>query len=200
MHSIGVLAYGSLIDDPGEEIESLITRRIEEDIVTPFKVEFARESSGRDGAPTLIPVGEGGACVRAAILVLEEGVTVDQAKDVLWRRETRRKTGTYDPPPDQTQNTVLIETLEDFHGVQTVLYTRIGSNITSLTPQRLAELAIQSARVKAGVQRRDGISYLLNAKRNGIETPLMPEYENEILKKSGTNSLEEASESLGRSR
>jgi len=55
------LAYGSLIDDPGSEIQPVIARLIE-GVETPFKVEFARSSEKRDGAPTLVPVKEGGAC------------------------------------------------------------------------------------------------------------------------------------------
>ena len=51
---IGILAYGSLIDDPGREIEPLIIRRLK-GVETPFQIEFARSSSTRDGAPTLIP-------------------------------------------------------------------------------------------------------------------------------------------------
>ncbi len=202
MSSVGILAYGSLIDDPGEEIESLIARRIEEDVVTPFNVEFARKSSVRDGAPTLIPVDKGGTHIRAVILVLKDSVSVRRAKDILWRRETAKigTSRTYDPPPNPTKNTVLIEELESFLGIDKVLYTRIGSNIRCLTPRRLAELAIKSARAKAGARGRDGINYLLKAKSNGIETPFMPDYENKILKKTGTKSLEEALGALGRSR
>ncbi len=143
MGSIGILAYGSLINGPGEEIESVIARRIEEDAITPFRVEFARKSSSRDYAPTLIPVSSGGARVRAVILLLQGTISEKHAKDMLWRRETSN-IGTskpYDPPPDPERNSVLIERVKDFHSVDTVLYTRIGSNIDKLTPERLAELA-----------------------------------------------------------
>ncbi len=51
--TVGILAYGSLIDDPGAEIEPVILRRI--DCRTPFKVEFARASESRKGGPTLVP-------------------------------------------------------------------------------------------------------------------------------------------------
>jgi hypothetical protein len=51
---IGILAYGSLIDNAGEEIAPLIVERIE--CFTPFKIEFARLSSTRSNAPTLVPV------------------------------------------------------------------------------------------------------------------------------------------------
>ncbi len=40
--TIGILAFGSLIDNPGREIESaLVGRKL--DVITPFGVEFARE-------------------------------------------------------------------------------------------------------------------------------------------------------------
>lgn len=48
MHNeVGILAYGSLQNDPGMEIAPLIEHRIVE-VLTPFEVEFARSSrSGR---------------------------------------------------------------------------------------------------------------------------------------------------------
>ena len=55
MEKIGILAYGSLIDDPGIEIEPLIKKRIK-NIQTPFKIEIARKSTTRGDGPTLIPV------------------------------------------------------------------------------------------------------------------------------------------------
>ncbi|GAA4131236.1 hypothetical protein ACFFTN_26415 [Aminobacter aganoensis] len=60
--AVGILAYGSLIGDPGAEIEPAITSRIA--CLTPFPVEFARQSRTRKGAPTLVP-SERGASIRA---------------------------------------------------------------------------------------------------------------------------------------
>ena len=40
--TIGILAYGSLLDDPGRELACTV-RRID-DAETPFNVEFARRS------------------------------------------------------------------------------------------------------------------------------------------------------------
>lgn len=85
--SIGMLAFGSLIGNPGDELLSLICRRID-NVETPFRVEFARRSQHRDGAPTLVPVDRGGAQVNAAILVLDEAVQETEAKNKLYRRET----------------------------------------------------------------------------------------------------------------
>ena len=39
---------------------------------------------------------------------------------------------------------------------------------------------------------KDGISYLIDAKRCGIQTQLSPDYEKEILRLTGTDSLEAA--------
>ena len=92
VNSVGILAYGSLIDDPGCEIKAVISCKLK-GVQTPFNVEFARRSSTRGGAPTLVPVEEGGAPVKAVILVLEEQVSVDQAKDMLHRREIHQVCG-----------------------------------------------------------------------------------------------------------
>lgn len=198
---IGILAYGSLIDDPGEEIKAVTIDRIKE-ILTPFKVEFARSSRRRNGAPTLVPVQSGGANVKAQIYILKENVCEKEAADMLLRRETN-KVGSkeeYRPPTQPNEDTVVVERLESFHGIDVVLYTKIGANIHPLTPQKLAQLAIKSALSEAGEQGRDGISYLINAKRNGIKTPLMSEYEREILQKVHANTLEEALEILQKKR
>ena len=48
------------------------------------------------------------------------------------------------------------------------------------------------ASTPSGAGARDGISYLVAAKQNGIVTPLMADYEREILRQTGGRSLEEA--------
>ena len=193
MGDVGILAYGSLIDDPGCEIEAVISSK-REDVQTPFNVEFARCSSTRGGAPTLVPVEEGGAQVKAVILVLKERASLDEAKDMLWRRETNNiGTGQcYERPASPEQDKVFVEHLNDFGGISSVIYTRIASNISPLTAPQLAELAIQSATSAHGAEKRDGISYLISAKRNGIVTPLSTAYEKEILQKTQSRDLEEA--------
>lgn len=194
MNHIGIIAYGSLIDDPGKEIEAKIVARVRS-IKTPFKVEFARSShKTRDGSPTLIPVEVGGVGVLAEILVLEENVSLEKAQNMLWRRETRKiqTAETYSPPRSPGTNDVIIERLNDFHGIDVVLYTKIAPNIKNVTSQKLAELAIESAGAEAGTKGMDGISYLIASKRNGVFTPLMPDYESEILRRVGADGLEEA--------
>jgi hypothetical protein len=87
--SVGILAFGSIADKPGTELAAATTRRIE--VETPFAVEFARSSRTRDGAPTLVPVSEGGTHASAVVLVLKGSVTAAQAHAMLYERETRRR-------------------------------------------------------------------------------------------------------------
>ena len=184
---VGILAYGSLIDDPGPEIEPHITRRIS--CRTPFKVEFARASRTRTGGPTLVPYAEGSQ-VAAQILVVD--LSPKEATDRLYRRERRKFDPDvfYIPPKVITSNTVVVESLRPFEGIETVLYTRIAANIEGLTATELAKHAVDSARARQ--DSCDGISYLMNAKRYGIQTTLSPEYEKEILRLTGTDCLEAA--------
>ncbi len=195
MTTIGILAYGSLIEDPGIELSPLIVER-KMGVETPFRIEFARSSSSRCNAPTVIPVENGGSRVKATILVLKAGVTLQQAEDLLWRRETRNECSDkhYARPsqPNPNPNRVIVESLESFNAIDVVLYTSIGSNIDDLSPTRLAELAIESAKAKAVKGGKDGVSYLIFLKRHGISTPLMPAYESEILRLMNAVSLEAA--------
>lgn len=192
--TVGILAYGSLISDPRDEIMNAHTRIIY-DIMTPFHIEFARSSNGRGGAPTLVPVTRGGAHVKGQVFVMD--VSEADAADILYRREigkTGDMTRTYNPPTSVTNNTVLVKHLPHFAGLDVVLYTQIAATIGPLTAKQLATLAIDSvAKAKKGL---DGISYLIAAKHNGIETALSPDYEAEILKKTGCSSLEEALSSI----
>ena len=87
--AVAILAFGSLADEPGDELRPVIAVRVA--VQTPFPVEFARSSRTRGGAPTLIPVTEGGARVPATLLILAEPVTVQAARLLLYRRETHRE-------------------------------------------------------------------------------------------------------------
>ena len=193
MTTVGILAYGSLIEDPGIEISPLIVEH-RTGVETPFRIEFARSSSSRSNAPTVIPVENGGSHVQATILVLEASVTLQQAEDLLWRRETRneRSEKHYARPSKPNPNRVVVESLGNFNGIDIVIYTSLGSNIPDLSPTRLAELAVASARANAGKDGKDGIGYLISLKRQGISTPLMPAYESEILRLLNAESLEAA--------
>jgi len=191
MANIGILAYGSLINDPGLEIQSATINRID-NIFTPFHVEFARMSSKRDGAPTLVPVDSGGNHIRAVIFIIDDRVSTREASDILWRRETHQTDRNKGYLPDITnKNQVWIKRLDRSFGLDIVLYTWIEANINPLNSKKLAELAISSARKDAGGG-EDGISYLIAAKNIGIVTPLMIDYENEIFKILKVSTLEDA--------
>ena len=193
MARIAILAFGSLIEDPGEEIGPLIRERIRP-VTTPFSIEFARSSGYRCGAPTLIPVDAGGFPVNAVLLVLDDTVGLEPAMSLLWRRETGNQFSgkEYSRPVDPTPNQVVVECIRSFHGCDVALYTKIGSNIEELNPDHLADLAIRSAHAKAGANRKDGISYLASVIRQEITTPLLPEYRDAILRMTGAGNLVEA--------
>lgn len=190
---IGILAYGSLLEEAGEEIAPLVVEKIP-GVKTPFQIEFVRSSPTRGGAPTVVPVESGGAAVRGTVLVLLDRVSIEEARDLLWRRETRNEgTGQhYRRPADPDPNKMLAEELPSFAGVAVVLYARFGPTLSNPTPEELAALAIKSAMSDAGKRGRDGISYLISLKRQGIVTPLMPAYERAILETTGAATLEDA--------
>jgi hypothetical protein len=192
---LGILAYGSLINEPGEEIAAATVEIIRDAITTPFPVEFARSSHIRAGAPTLVPVATGGRHIPARIFVLRGDVSDQEAREMLWRRETGKKGsapssfGRSDPGP----NDVVIDEVVDFHGIRKVLYTRIRPNIDPLTPQHLAELALRSACcTKVAAKGRDGISYLMAALGNAAHTRLSAAYERELLHRTHAVTLTEA--------
>jgi len=186
---IGILAFGSLIQDPGPELESRIAMRIK--TVTPFPVEYARLSrKTRGGAPTLVP-HKSGCSVSAEILVLDDAVSLDEARNMLWKRETRKTDG--EKYNEVTSlSSVLVGVRDDSPYVSTLLYTdfRAEGKIANPTPEDLATRAIQS--VQEADEGKDGISYLRDALECGIQTPLTPAYTTEILRKTNARSLEEA--------
>ena len=185
--TIGILSFGTLLEDPGAELAAAVQRIT--DVETPFKVEFARAAITRDGAPTLVPVTSGGAAVSASILVLKDELDEEAARDLLYRREMWQ-VGMDTSYEDA--HSPWIDALYEFHGLHVCLYTALEPTIEPVTPERLAALAIESASGEAGAHRRDGISYLEGQKRRGIETPLMPAYEAEVLSRTGAASLADA--------
>ena len=90
-YKIGILGFGSLIENPGNDIHELEFERVE--CETPFKVEYARISSSRDNAPTLVPVSDEskGKNVTAVIIILKDDTTIKYAETILWRRECHIK-------------------------------------------------------------------------------------------------------------
>lgn len=190
---IGILAYGSLRTDPGCELAASIVDR--QSVETPFPVEFARYSSTRGGAPTLVPV-KSGACVNAEILTLDQAILIEDAGSMLWRRENRLEGSgkAYVRPKKPGCNDILIERLEDFGGVSIVLYTDFpaAGKLDYPNPRDLAEAAIKS--VGQALPGQDAISYLVNARALGLETQLTRRYEEEILRLTGSSTLQEALE------
>ena len=187
--NIGILAYGSLISDPGKEIEPLIVKRVE--TKTPFTVEFARLSRKRGNAPTLVPYNPG-VRVRAGLLILRSDVTIDEARDLLWRRECDQ-IGTGKPyPAGNEPNSVCVREIENFFGFRNVLYTDFQSagKLREVTPKQLAECAIAS--VANTEQGKDGISYLIQVTNSGVETRLTEQYAASVLELTGTTTLSEA--------
>jgi len=190
---VGILAYGSLLEEPGGELAPRIVERMP-GTQTPFRIEFFRASPMRGGAPTVVPVENAGAAVRGTVLVLDKSVSIEDARDLLWRRETRRE-GTaqrYREPVGTDPNQMLAVELPDFAGMDVVLYARFGPTLSNPTPEELADLAIRSVGTEAGSKGLDGISYLISLKRQGIATPLMPAYEQAVLRRVGATSLEDA--------
>lgn len=120
---IGILAYGSLINDPHAELEDATGKR--KVVQTPFPVEFARKSKERGDAPTLVRVTNGGSKVQAVLFIPKEGITEAEAKSILWRRETRNlgPGGSYTEPDLRNPNSVLARTLTNCEGVDVVVYT-----------------------------------------------------------------------------
>jgi len=189
--SIGILAYGSLINDPGEEICEA-TLKIINNVETPFCVEYARKSRTRGNAPTLVPVPcELGSKVNGVIFLLKENMDEKSAMDMLYRRE-RHKVCTTEVYNAQLPGDLRIECVRNFMGVDTVLYTAIKPNFneildSSLPSQRKAELladaVIKSITPKTYSVGTDGISYLHDNMQNGIITPLTNPYREEILRR-----------------
>jgi hypothetical protein len=184
--AIGILAYGSLVDDLGEELSGRIVRRID-GVSTPFSVEYARSSLSRDRAPTLVPVMNGGATLVAAVLALDPEIDVVTARTLLFRRESHRADAqaTSDHPP-------WIRQLRGPAGIETCLYAALDANLRAPTPQQLAQLAARSAARESGARRQDGISYLDAQLRRSVMTPLTEPYVEAILALTGARHLGEA--------
>lgn len=203
-YKIGILAFGSLIDNPGKEISDIEIDRI--NCKTPFKVEFARISTSRNNAPTLIPILDDskGEKTNATIIVIDERTDLNTAKSMLWRRECHKtdKSKMYKKHSKPTQKHVLIGEIDNFCNVNKVLYTYFLHQpvFNELTPDKLAEFAIESILSEAGKNEKDGIRYLFSAKMSGIKTEYSEEYEKLILNKTSTKSLNEAIEKLDRQR
>jgi hypothetical protein len=191
MTKIGILAFGSIITDPGSEIEEATDRKFSE-IETDFKIEFSRTSEKRAGAPTLA-VHEAGSTVLATLFVLNDGISCNEAKNILFRRETNKVGNT--ESIYRVTNWMEIKESKASNLCDVILYASMIPNIDSPTAKELATLAVKSSKDKSNhssEKRRDGIQYLYDVKRLGIKTPMMKAYELEILKLLQVETLEEA--------
>jgi hypothetical protein len=194
---IGILAYGSLLADPGTEIAEAKVAEI--DTTTPFSVEYARSSGGRDEAPTLVPVPVAvGQPVQAKIFMMDTDLSEQEIKNRLYRRElgpNADPNAIYDHAKQQNNdNAVKIKVLEGHNGVPIVFYTFLNANISevlcaNLDPEqkanKLATLAVNSVTAKTYQKGRDGIQYLADAIDHGIQTPLTELYRVTILRAAG---------------
>jgi cation transport regulator ChaC len=190
--SVAILGYGSLMIDAGDEISRARTHI--DEVKTPFLVEYAHSSTEtRGGAPTLTVHTRGGS-VNGKLLVLQPEITRVQAEDMLYRRERNRvgSSERYRANIASGENPVMIEAIYNAFDVAVVLYARLNVNIDPLSAEHLAELALRSARSSRGGTGRDGISYLMDMKTLGIETPLSVNYEKEILRQAAATSLSDA--------
>jgi hypothetical protein len=195
---IGILAYGSILANPGSEIKAA-TRETIKDVMTPFDVEFARSSGKRAGAPTLVPVPNGkGARVQAQVLVIRPDVGESTIKDMLYRRETNRvgdERVTYDLQAQlQKSDPVLIKAVRELAGLARVWYTRLNANLdfvlqddlpAETKAERLAQFAMDSITLETFREKRDGVRYLADAIRHGVLTPLIDLYREAVLRRAG---------------
>ena len=85
-----------MIDEPGAELADVVTRTAR--CADPFQCGVrAVEAPLRDGAPTLVPIDEGGARI-ACVLVLAGSVSVAEARVMLYRRRPGVRPGQGMPP------------------------------------------------------------------------------------------------------
>jgi hypothetical protein len=194
MSILGILAFGSLIKDPGTELAAATHQIV--DVTTPFPVEFAHYSESRGGAATLCRVVRG-TPVAAKLLVLKPGYTLEQARNILYRREIHQ-VGTnraYSAKALNPKKAVRIGAIKDFSGVETALFTDFCyvGKVRRPNPVILAQRAIASvAQLKEADITKNGIAYLVGAKASGIATALTPEFEAEILRQTQSANLAEA--------
>jgi hypothetical protein len=169
---VAIMAYGSVIHDPGPAIRRLVVERRR--CRTPFPVEFARVSPRWGGGPVLVPCSRGGP-VDGVLLVLSPGIGIGGAVELLRQREGL--------PGGRGIVEVAVP------GELLVIAASLPLNLRQqdMTPAALARRAIAS--VSHGP--RNGVLYLRQVLRAGVRTPLTGAYELALLELSGAPSLEE---------
>ena len=195
---IGILAYGSLITHPGQEISSVLDHVIP-DVMTPFPVEYARKSGTRAGAPTLVPVPIGcGTPVKAVVLVLKKYTRKKKAQNFLYRRELHQegdlKVIYDDQAQRQKRDALVIETMKNQFGLSVIYYTALKPNFTEILDanrtqedkaELLARAAIDSVTQETYAKEMDGIQYLADNIEALVVTALTGPYAQAILEKEG---------------
>jgi hypothetical protein len=171
---LAVLAYGSLLWEPGEVLGALVARR--EPCRTPFGVEYGRVSRRWGDGPVLVPHPAGDP-VDGALLHLREGVALGEAVEALRIREGL--------PDARGVIEVQIPDRDDL----LVLCAALPHNLTpaEMTPAGLAGRAIAS--VRAGGT-RNGVAYLRGATACGVLTRLTAGYAVEVVARGGGGDLE----------
>lgn len=171
---VAVLAYGSLLYQPGPELALVIAGR--EPCRTPFPVEYGRASARWGGGPVLVPHPAGGP-VMGALLHLAPGVPLGDAVAMLARREGL---------PDG-RGVVEVAGMGDI----AVLTAALPRNLPlpDMAPRRLARRALESAGTGGG---RNGVAYLRRAMAAGVHTPRTAAYARAILEISGAATLRDA--------
>ena len=204
----GILAYGSVISDPGEQIEQAMINYNGHIIgaITPFRVEFARKSTNRAFAPTLVPF-EDGKRVKGQVFAMDLPENI--GAKILYKRETgiskdNLSIAYYNANDDMqkiyTIGKTKIVSLLDFAGLGKVLFAYLVDTIRPLNSNHLACLAIQSTASQKIDPGCDGISYLIDAKQSGIVTRYSSDYEKDILQITKTCCLKQALEKARRQR
>ena len=182
---LGILAFGSLLSNPGKEISRHIVERIP--YTTPFRLEYVMCSTLQGDPPTL-GRWQGGKRVQTFILLLDIDAT---EKGLAMAKEILRK---------QVGGSISVKWDERSRDFRTLIYHSLRPKGIALppSPRKLARLAVRSVVVckEMGVPQRNGIRYLLNNIENGIITPLTEEYKKEILLVTRTETLEEAKRKL----
>lgn len=183
---ITILAYGSLIWDPGNEIKQHTIAVI--DCFTPFNIEYAQISGTRGSAPTLTKVEGFGGKTRAKLFVLDYHNNPKEKKRVyslVCKREgieNEKPWDGYGDPPAPIFR-------EDILEYSTVFYCafKIKKDIESIVKKgllvkKLVEWAKKSVKecAKSGKIEKNGVRYLINCYKAGIITPLTEAYIQEL--------------------
>ncbi len=186
---VGVLAFGSLIWDPGCLQEHIIAGETRE-VLTPWPVEYARKSSSRCDAPTLVKVVDGWR-VNAKILVL----------DICDEETARSLVACREGLSDENRHKIkhCRESECEHNDLAAVFYAGLKPNICGpdLCAEELAALAVgsfQKLKRQDKDENKNGIRYLRKNIEHGVVTALTCEYKRTILEKCGKETLKDAEE------